>query len=177
MSVGLSNESLRVIVDPFTASITTLFDDKVNKIGTVRPMPPLPRMSYETQSSRSALPSPFGVNVTDEYKEIEGFTCRKHIITYNDMVAESWIATEEAISLENILTYLQLIGEEGESDDIAIMHGGIRGLVLESKIRYANGEVSHVTITNLAIGDVDLSKFSTSGYTIHRTGGDTEGTR
>lgn len=159
-----ASQKMRFIVDPRTALVTTLIDDNDNKTGMITKMPKITVKMKEGKTVPDK-PAETTVQATDEYKMIEGYRCRKYIITDGTTVTESWITVDDAVSIHQIMSMFALTQKQ-KTEDFGARYGGVRGMVLESTTTLANGQKSRMTVTNIRQGNVDQSKFSTEGYQV-----------
>jgi hypothetical protein len=161
---GKTQNKMRLIMDPFKRTLTTLIDDKGKRIGMISPMPRLNMAPVDQRAAQPEEKSAMKIEATNEYKELEGFQCRKYIITDENAVTESWITTGETVSLESIFSMFSVLQKQDGRTGISSKQGEIKGMALESTTTLNSGEKVQMTITDIIKGKVDEAKFSTSGY-------------
>lgn len=149
------SEKMHTIFDRRDQTITSLNTSKKGEKTGVKMKKP-----KTTVKMKNASPTNQQMQRTTETKTIHGHTCVKYTFSDEKNNGESWVA-------ENIeFDPLQL----AESSKMAFPNQPTpKGMALEVTMRSKDPqkkEVITINISNLKIGSVDKSKFSTAGYKI-----------
>lgn len=158
---GKSAAPMRMILNSQTNDIITLVSDGGKKTGMKMKMPKITVSGVTDDNSTDCV-----VKKTDETKVIEGYTCRKYIMTYNDgAVMEAWISQDLKLNLGSLMTMVNG-SMKGKGPDGGGKYPNMQGMTLETNYTGTDGSRSQMLIKNLKVGNPDASKFSTEGYQI-----------
>lgn len=149
----------RIIFDRQYRTMTTLsIDKKGQKEGMTMKMPKI-----AVKTKKEAEPqqnSDFNIVRTNETRSINGYTCNKYTGQSKDGNMILWVA--ESIDFDPALMSEATMGK---SKNEKWANGIKKGFVMEMQSKDTkNKEEITMTITNLKVGSVDKSKFSTDGY-------------
>lgn len=158
-----NDEKIYLIFDRRDRTTTTLTNDKGEKTGIKIKMP---KATIKTKNTNSKTDTGNNKPIrTNETKTIEGHTCVKYTFTDEKQNNEMWIAEDIDIDPENLTGIFSI---NKKNADLGAYNAS-KGMVLEMVMRSKDPkkqETMTMRISNLQIGSVDKSKFSTEGYII-----------
>ena len=152
-------KQMNMIFDPNQKTITML--DATSMQAMVTKIPDM----TDFMDNDSAIDVDVKIDKTGETKDIEGFKCRKYIVTSKDGVYEFWITKEIKGSLAGLMSSMN--GGDKGKDPFGYQMKKMKGFVLEAKLKNT-GESEEITMkfTNIKQGQPDANLFSTDGYKV-----------
>lgn len=153
---GMQKE-MRMIFDPKEKTMTTL--EATSKMAMVMKIPDLTGHIDEDSLKMKNVK----VEKTNETKDIEGFKCRKIILTSDDGVYEFWITKEIKGTLAGLMGQMGGNNKNPFGDSMKSM----KGFVLEAKLQNTDSnDIVTMNFTNIKLGQPDAALFSTDGYKV-----------
>ncbi len=151
----------RIIFDLREKKQTMLTQDKKGKKTGVK----MKMMKMKVRDNDNNIPDP-KVTRTNETKQILGHTCRKYLVEDDENNTTAWVAEDIDISFEQMFQNLDFkSGGKGVSE--MRKQYNMKGFPLESEtVSKKKNEKSVAKFTELKIGTVDKSAFSTAGYEV-----------
>ena len=152
-------KQMNMIFDPNQKTITML--DATSMQAMVTKIPDM----TDFMDKDSAIDVDVKIDKTGETKDIEGFKCRKYIVTSKDGVYEFWITKEIKGSLAGLMSSMN--GGDKGKDPFGYQMKKMKGFVLEAKLKNT-GESEEITMkfSNIKQGQPDAKLFSTDGYKV-----------
>lgn len=152
-------KQMNMIFDPKAKTITML--EANSKQAMVTKIPDM----TDFMDKDSAIDEDVKIDKTGETKEIEGFKCRKYVVTSKDGVYEFWITKDIKGSLAGLMA--DMSGGDKKSNPFGVQMKKMKGFILEGKLKIT-GEPEEITMkfSNIKQGQPDAKLFSTEGYQI-----------
>lgn len=160
MNMGAEvGKQMNMIFDPKQKTITML--DATSMQAMVTKIPDM----TEFMDEDSVIDKDVKIDKTSETKDIEGFKCRKYIVSSKDGVYEFWITKEIKGSLAGLMSSMS--GGDKGKNPFGYQMKKMKGFVLEAKLKNT-GSTEEITMkfTNVKQGQPDAKLFSTDGYKV-----------
>lgn len=166
---GKHEKSARTIFDRRDRTMTTLTDEDGTHSGIKMKMPKTKVVVKNPAKQQTDVTPPKPIR-TNQTRQISGYTCTKYTMSDYEMDYEFWVAEDINIDSNALLDAMNTTysaGGANAGNNYCAAFG--KGMVIETIMRDKEGkknETMTTTISNLKIGSVDKSKFSTEGYAV-----------
>lgn len=147
---------LRTITDPIANTMTTL--EPSSKMAMVMKIPDVSNIDNEIEDQN------IKVDKTNETKDIDGYNCRKYVVTSDNGVYEFWVTKEIKGNLYSLFSNIY----KTKQSQFQKEWGSLDGFTLEAKLKDNKSPDKVVTMQmkNINTTKPDDKVFSTEGYTL-----------